>query len=603
MKAVILAAGYATRLYPLTKNKPKSLLEVSGKTILEHILIKIAKVEAVDHIYLVTNSRFFEQFQTWVDKYRYSLPITVLDDGTTDNDNRLGAIADLQLAIDREKLKDVLLVLAGDNLFDFELSDFEAFFQTKPFDMITTHELADLNELKRTGVIQVDSDFQVTSFEEKPQEPKSNLAVPPFYIYRPDTIPLIREYLEEGQNPDAPGNFIPWLIGKKPVYAYKFNGSRYDIGTLESYRAVCEIYEKGDRSINNMNQFNVDLNKKRVLITGVAGFIGSNLAKKLLTTVAGVTVIGIDNMSDYYDVSLKEERLKELRDNSSFTFVKGSISDKVVVDKLFETYEPNIVVNLAAQAGVRYSITNPESYIESNLVGFFNILEACRHSYNDPAKGVEHLVYASSSSVYGTNKKVPYSTDDKVDNPVSLYAATKKSNELMAHAYSKLYGIPATGLRFFTVYGPAGRPDMAYFGFTNKIVAGKKIQIFNHGDMYRDFTYIDDIVTGVINVMQKAPDPNEDNVKYKIYNIGNNHPESLMYFVETLEKCLMAEGVIKVPAEKEFLPMQPGDVYQTYADVDDLVKDFGFRPSTSLEEGLSRFAKWYKEYSIGKKGE
>ncbi|WP_321998654.1 NAD-dependent epimerase/dehydratase family protein, partial [Priestia megaterium] len=293
---------------------------------------------------------------------------------------------------------------------------------------------------------------------------------------------------------------------------------------------------------------------------------------------------------------LKLNELASNEEKGSFTFVKGSISDKGIINSVFEQYKPEIVVNLAAQAGVRYSITNPEAYVESNLIGFFNILEACRHSYADGGTGVEHLVYASSSSVYGSNKKVPYSTEDKVDNPVSLYAATKKSNELLAHSYSELYGIPSTGLRFFTVYGPMGRPDMAYFGFTNKLVKGEKIQIFNHGDMRRDFTYVDDIVTGVINVMSKAPQANEDGVKYKIYNIGNNKPESLMYFVETLEKCLMEENIISEPAEKELLPMQPGDVYQTYADVDDLVKDFDFKPSTSLEEGLSQFAKWYKEY-------
>lgn len=272
------------------------------------------------------------------------------------------------------------------------------------------------------------------------------------------------------------------------------------------------------------------------------------------------------------------------------------MANKELIDSIFKEYKPNIVVNLAAQAGVRYSITNPEAYIESNLIGFFNILEACRHSYDNGAKGVEHLGYASSSSVYGSNKKVPYSTEDKVDNPVSLYAATKKSNELLAYSYSKLYGIPSTGLRFFTVYGPMGRPDMAYFKFTNKMVKGEKIQIFNFGDMKRDFTYIDDVVTAVINVMGKTPDANEEGVKYKIYNIGNNQPESLMSFVEILEKCLMAEGIIDNPAQKELLPMQPGDVYQTYADMDDLVKDFGFKPNTSLEEGLSRFATWYKEY-------
>ncbi|MES9744515.1 NAD-dependent epimerase/dehydratase family protein [Priestia megaterium] len=348
---------------------------------------------------------------------------------------------------------------------------------------------------------------------------------------------------------------------------------------------------------------NIDFNNKTILITGAAGFIGFYLAKQILeTNDNAVSVIGLDDMNDYYDVSLKKTRLSALNevasneDRGSFIFIEGSIADKALIDSVFKKYKPEIVVNLAAQAGVRYSITNPEAYVESNLVGFFNILEACRHSYKDGARGVQHLVYASSSSVYGSNKKIPYSTDDKVDNPVSLYAATKKSNELLAHSYSELYGIPSTGLRFFTVYGPMGRPDMAYFGFTNKLVKGEKIQIFNYGDMKRDFTYVDDIVTGVINVMNKAPQANEDGVKYKIYNIGNNQPESLMYFVETLEKCLMKENIINKPAEKELLPMQPGDVYQTYADVDDLVKDFDFKPSTTLEEGLSKFAKWYKEY-------
>lgn len=347
----------------------------------------------------------------------------------------------------------------------------------------------------------------------------------------------------------------------------------------------------------------MDFSNKTILITGVAGFIGYYLAKNILeNNDYTVSIVGIDNMNDYYDVSLKETRLKNIRElgdnveTGSFTFFKGSIADKELVQSVFAEYNPDIVVNLAAQAGVRYSITNPEAYVESNLIGFFNILEACRHSYDNGAKGVEHLVYASSSSVYGSNKKVPYSTEDKVDNPVSLYAATKKSNELLAHAYSKLYGIPSTGLRFFTVYGPLGRPDMAYFGFTNKLVKGQKIQIFNYGDMYRDFTYVDDIVIGVIKVMGRKPDVNEDGVKYKTYNIGNNQPETLMCFVETLEKCLMAEGVIDKPAEKEFLPMQPGDVYQTYADVTELVRDFGFKPNTSLKEGLSRYAKWYKEY-------
>lgn len=347
----------------------------------------------------------------------------------------------------------------------------------------------------------------------------------------------------------------------------------------------------------------MNFSNKTILITGAAGFIGFHLAKSILdNNDSTVKIIGFDSVNDYYDVRLKEERLSILNETAQnddigeFIFIKGNLADKKAIDDIFAEYKPEIVVNLAAQAGVRYSITNPEAYLESNLIGFFNILEACRHSYDDGAKGVENFIYASSSSVYGSNKKVPYSTDDKVDNPVSLYAATKKSNELMAHAYSKLYGIPSTGLRFFTVYGPLGRPDMAYFGFTNKLVKGEKIQIFNYGDMYRDFTYIDDIVKGVIAVMAKTPNENEDGVKYKVYNIGNNQPESLKVFVETLEECLLNEGIINKPAEKEYLPMQPGDVYQTYADVDELVKDFNFKPSTSLKDGLSRYAKWYKEF-------
>ena len=346
------------------------------------------------------------------------------------------------------------------------------------------------------------------------------------------------------------------------------------------------------------------LEKKTILVTGAAGFIGSNLIKRLYEDVKNVTVIGIDNMNDYYDVHLKEYRLNELSSYDSFTFIKGNIANKELIDEIFKKYGPQIVVNLAAQAGVRYSIINPDAYVEANLLGFYNILEACRHSYegNTP---VEHLVYASSSSVYGSNKKVPYSTDDKVDNPVSLYAATKKSNELMAHAYSKLYNIPSTGLRFFTVYGPAGRPDMAYFGFTDKLRAGKTIQIFNYGNCKRDFTYIDDIVTGVEKVMQKAPERKngEDGLPvppYALYNIGNNHPENLMDFVQILSEELVRAGVLPedydFEAHKELVPMQPGDVPVTYADTSALERDFNFKPSTSLREGLRKFAEWYKAF-------
>lgn len=362
---------------------------------------------------------------------------------------------------------------------------------------------------------------------------------------------------------------------------------------------------------------NINLEGKTILVTGAAGFIGSGLVKRLLDCGERLRVIGIDNMNDYYDVRIKEERLSALESaaaqstrGNTFTFVRGNIADKGTIDDLFAKYAPEIVVNLAAQAGVRYSISHPQSYVESNLIGFYNILEACRHSYDGGKSGVLHLVYASSSSVYGSNKKVPYSTDDKVDNPVSLYAATKKSNELMAHAYAKLYNIPSTGLRFFTVYGPAGRPDMAYFGFTDKLVAGKTIQIFNYGHCKRDFTYIDDIVEGVVRVMQHAPErKNGDDglpiPPYMVYNIGNNQPENLLDFVNILQEELVSAGVLPedydFDAHKELVPMQPGDVPVTYADTTPLERDFGFKPSTPLRKGLRAFAQWYKAYHDGKK--
>ena len=354
-----------------------------------------------------------------------------------------------------------------------------------------------------------------------------------------------------------------------------------------------------------MLNYNISLEGKTVLVTGAAGFIGCNLSLKLLRESKNVTVVGIDNMNDYYDVRIKEERLAQLTQYPNFVFVKGDIADRAAIDTLFAEYRPQVVVNLAAQAGVRYSITNPEAYIASNLVGFFNILEACRHSYDEGCTPVEHLVYASSSSVYGSNKKIPYSTDDQVDNPVSLYAATKKSNELMAHAYSKLYNIPSTGLRFFTVYGPAGRPDMAYFGFTDKLVAGKTIQIFNYGHCKRDFTYVDDIVEGITRIMQHAPERRvgEDGLPvppYKVYNIGNNQPENLLDFVQILQEELVRAGVLPTDydfeAHKQLVPMQPGDVPVTYADVTALQEDFGFKPSTSLRQGLRAFAEWYAAY-------
>lgn len=349
----------------------------------------------------------------------------------------------------------------------------------------------------------------------------------------------------------------------------------------------------------------IDLSGKTVLVTGAAGFIGSFLSERLLSDFEDIRVIGFDSVNDYYDIRLKESRLEKLQKHRNFIFIKANLADKDKVSEVFREYSPQIVVSLAAQAGVRYSITNPDAYIESNIIGFYNILEACRHSYDDGATPVEHLVYASSSSVYGSNKKVPYSTDDKVDNPVSLYAATKKSDELMAHAYSKLYNIPSTGLRFFTVYGPAGRPDMAYFGFTNKLLRGETIRIFNYGNCKRDFTYIDDIVEGVVRVMQGAPERKngEDGLPvppYAVYNIGNQSPENLLDFVDILQQELIAAGVLPndydFEAHKQLVPMQPGDVPVTYADTTPLERDYGYKPSTDLRTGLRNFARWYKDF-------
>lgn len=349
----------------------------------------------------------------------------------------------------------------------------------------------------------------------------------------------------------------------------------------------------------------IDLKGKTVLVTGAAGFIGSFLSERLLSDFEDIRVIGFDSVNDYYDIRLKESRLEKLQKHENFIFIKANLADKDKVSEVFREYSPQIVVNLAAQAGVRYSITNPDAYIESNIIGFYNILEACRHSYDDGATPVEHLVYASSSSVYGSNKKVPYSTDDKVDNPVSLYAATKKSDELMAHAYSKLYNIPSTGLRFFTVYGPAGRPDMAYFGFTNKLLRGETIRIFNYGNCKRDFTYIDDIVEGVVRVMQGASErkDGEDGLPvppYAVYNIGNQNPENLLDFVDILQQELIAAGVLPndydFEAHKQLVPMQPGDVPVTYADTTPLERDYGYKPSTDLRTGLRNFARWYKDF-------
>ena len=573
MICMVLAAGYATRLYTLTENFPKPLLEVKEKSILDWLLDDIKESTDIDRFVIVSNHKFADHFEQWAKTKPYS--IDVVDDGTSTEQTRLGAVMDMKFAIEKLNLKGDMLIIAGDNLLDFSLGRFVEYAKNKGTSCLMRYFEKDEEKLQKCGVLSLQGDL-IADMEEKPQKPKSNWCVPPFYYYKDEDIARIDEAIADGCGTDSPGALAAWMCKHATLNAMEMPGARYDIGNLKSYQNVMKNYGG-----INMAKFRPFDPSKKVLVTGAAGFVGFHLCNRLLEL--GATVVGFDNINNYYDVTLKYARLDILKKQPKFTFVKGDLADADAVNRLFAEGKFDIVVNLAAQAGVRYSIENPRAYIDSNIIGFFNILEACRHY------PVDHLLYASSSSVYGNQEKTPFSTDDNVDSPISLYAATKKSNELMAYTYSHLYNIAATGLRFFTVYGPYGRPDMAYFGFTKKIYAGEPIKIFNNGDMYRDFTYVDDIVKGIENMLCNPP-ADKNGARHKVYNIGNNSPEKLMYFIETLEKALGKT------AEKEFLPMQPGDVYQTYADVSELMKDFDFKPSTSIEEGLGKFAKWYKTY-------
>ena len=608
MKCVVIAAGYATRLGELTRNFPKPLLKIGNNTILGRMLDDIDQIPEIDEHIIITNHKFAGIFEDWVKANAdYTKSITVVDDGTESNETRLGAVCDLLFAMDKLSIDDDLLVVAADNLLFFSFREFVDFAKEKDSSCLMCHEQPSIKKLQRTGVVELDADNKVLGMEEKPQVPKSHWAVPPFYIYLKKDLDLVRHSVENGCGKDAPGNLAHYMVEHTTMHAWPMTAGRFDIGSLDTYYEAVERYGN-------------DLHNKSILVTGSAGFIGSNLVRRLFKEMKKGVIVGIDNMNDYYDPSLKEYRLKELERvqpaGIDYIFVRGSIADKGLINKLFAEYKFDIVVNLAAQAGVRYSIENPDVYIESNIIGFYNILEACRHSkeltnngqcsmVNGQYDGVQHLVYASSSSVYGGNKKVPFSTDDRVDNPVSLYAATKKSNELMAHCYSKLYNIPSTGLRFFTVYGPAGRPDMAYFGFTNKLLKGDTIQIYNYGNCRRDFTYVDDIVEGIVRVMQGAPERKngEDGLPippYAVYNIGGGQPENLLDFVQILQEELVRAGVLPqdydFEAHKQLVPMQPGDVPITYADATALESDFGFTPKVTLREGLRKFAEWYKEF-------
>ena len=600
MKCLILAAGYATRLYPLTENFPKPLLKVGEKTILDWLIDDLRTGGEVEGFIVVCNHKFAPHFAGWA--AAHTAPITVVDDETLTNETRLGAVRDIQFAIDKLGLDDDLLIVAGDNVLDFSLTEFLRYAEEKGTSCTMRYRETDLKRLRKSGISEVGEDDCLLGLEEKPQEPKSQWCTPPFYFYRREEVRRIKEAIADGCGVDAPGSLAAWMCRHAIVHSMVMPGSRYDIGDLASYEQVTQTY-RGIRQKPVPKQ-PVDLNGKAVLVTGSPGFIGAGLVRRLLKEMTGGTVISLDNLNDYYDPSLKEYRLAQIEKEAETSpvkhvFVEGSIADKALVDRVFAKYRPAVVVNLAAQAGVRFSIDHPEAYVEANLTGFFNILEACRHF------PVEHLVYASSSSVYGGNKKVPFSTDDKVDRPVSLYAATKKSNELLAHAYSKLYEIPSTGLRFFTVYGPAGRPDMFYYSATEKLAAGGTIRIFNYGDMRRDFTYIDDIVEGVLRVMRGAPlrSRGADGLPvppYAVYNIGGGQPENLLDFIGVLQEELVRAGVLPADYDfeghRELTGMQPGDVPLTYADASALERDYGFTPKIGIRVGLRAFAKWYAGY-------
>ncbi len=601
MKCLILAAGYATRLYPLTENFPKPLLKVGDKAILDWLVEDIDTAGRVNEYVVISNHKFARQFEDWASMRPQK--ITVVDDGTTSNETRLGAVRDIQFAIDRLGIDDDLLIIAGDNVLDFSLTRFLAYAREKGTTCTMRYRETDRKRLTKCGVSQIDASERLLSLEEKPADPKSEWCTPPFYYYTKADAARIRDAIADGCGVDAPGSLVAWMCTHSAVHSMEMPGRRYDIGNMESYERVQREY-RGIIKETEMNKKHIELDNKTILVTGSPGFVGANLVQRLLKELRGGTVVSLDNMNDYYDVRLKEWRLAELEKVAETSpvrhvFVRGSIADKALVEELFAQYRFDVVVNLAAQAGVRYSIDHPDVYIESNIIGFYNILEACRRY------PVEHLVYASSSSVYGGNKKVPFSTEDKVDNPVSLYAATKKSNELLAHSYSKLYNIPSTGLRFFTVYGPAGRPDMFYYSATQKLAAGKTIQIFNYGNMRRDFTYIDDIVEGVYRVMQGAPEKREGNdglpvPPYAVYNIGGGQPENLLDFISVLQEELVRAGVLPADYDfaghRELVGMQPGDVPVTYADSTALERDYGFTPSIGIREGLRAFAEWYSKY-------
>lgn len=578
MICLILAAGYATRLYPVTRKVPKPLLLVGDKHILDYLVEDMDNIKEISEYVIVTNHIFAEQFEEWARFLKTDKKITVLDDGTITNETRMGAVKDIQFTIEKLNIKDDLLVMAGDNLLDFSLKYFVAEFYKRKKTLVMCSREENLEKLKRTGVAKLGEKGIIVSMEEKPENPKSRWAIPPFYVFMKKDLSHIMRAAKAGCRTDSPGELLVWLCGQTEVFAMEMPGNRFDIGNLNSYRKAQKRWKTS----------------KSILITGGAGFIGAALSLSLLKD--GIRVIGYDNLNEYYDIKLKEARLKELYPYKNYTFIKGDLTDQEELENIFEIFCPDVVVHLGAQAGVRYSVENPKAYIDSNIIGFFHVLEACRHSKEPDRISVQHLVFASSSSVYGLQEKVPYSTEDRADHPVSLYAATKRSNELMAHAYSKLYQFPCTGLRFFTVYGPKGRPDMAYYSFTEKMRMGEKIALYNNGNMLRDFTYIDDIITGIRKLLDIQPTINDSGAKYKVYNIGNSKPETLEYFIHTLERILIEEKIVNAPVEKEYLPMQPGDVYQTYADVGELEEMIQFSPSTNLDEGLHKFAVWYKEY-------
>lgn len=556
MKAIILAAGYATRLYPLTENRPKPLLEIKGKPIVEYILKKVEEIKEIDEIFIVTNNKFFLHFEEWKQNFSFTKKITIVNDGTTSNEDRLGSLGDVQFAINQGRVDQDVMVISGDNLFEFSLKEMTNLFYRYQTSIVALYDVKNLEEAKFYGIVGINRNNRMIDFVEKPAQPKSTLASTGIYIYPKETLSVLKDFVNRFDNTDRAGNFLEYLHQIEDVYCFVSQKKWFDIGSFESLKKAEQEYQR-----------------RTILVTGGAGFIGSYVVLELLKR--GDNVIVADNLNNYYEPQLKLDRLKQFKDQ--ITFYKISVGDYEALQTVFVNHQFDKICHLAAQAGVRHSLENPFIYEESNVLGTLNILELMKKF------GIKDLVYASSSSVYGGNEKVPFSVEDRVDEPISLYAATKKANELYAYTYHHLHGLNCFGLRFFTVYGPLGRPDMALYKFTKAILENQPIDVYNYGKMKRSFTYVTDVADAVIRSLERVQG-------YDVLNVGNSNTAELSYFIECIESILGKKAI------KNLLPLQPGDVPVTFAEIEKTKQVLGWEPKIEIEQGIKLFANWYQEY-------